>query len=258
MVTRLFPATHMPVNSCPSKTPGNEGIEEQVVDAQTGIARIRMTKIVPVRIDSFARMKRSNRIRPTLLEQPMIGRSSLRSKQRVVYPPFRLVDVDVRGHHVVIAGEDHRGISSHELGSTDGQTLEPPELVIELGTGRRIAIGKIETSDDERTNACFDVAAVKVIGVARQSPLNFDGIASQRKDSHAVIAFLSVPNRAVACFADFLFRKFVLRGLELLQAGNVRPALRQPAQQHRKASIHAIHIVGGDPHVKKFYDRLIM
>jgi hypothetical protein len=36
----------------------------------------------------------------------------------------------------VIAGEDDRGILTHELGDTDRQTLEPSQLVIELGSGR--------------------------------------------------------------------------------------------------------------------------
>jgi hypothetical protein len=72
-------------------------------------------------------------------------------------------------------------------------------------------------------------------------------IASSRKDSHAVIALLSVPDHAVTRVANRLFRKFVLRRLELLETGNVGLRLTQPAQQNRKASIDAIHIVGGDP-----------
>src|ERR1700730_170526 len=127
-------------------------------------------------------MKRSNRVCPSLLEQPMIGRSCLRSEQRIVDPTFGFVDVDVRGHHVVIAGENDRGISTHELGGTDGQTLEPPQLVIEFRAGRGIAVGKIKTSDNESTNAGFNVATVEVIRIARQSPLRFDWITSSRKD----------------------------------------------------------------------------
>jgi hypothetical protein len=33
MVARLLPATHVPVNSCPSQVLGNEGIQQQVIDA---------------------------------------------------------------------------------------------------------------------------------------------------------------------------------------------------------------------------------
>src|ERR1700730_2884719 len=152
----------------------------------------------------------------------MIGRSCLRPEQRIVHPTLGLVDVYVRGHHVVIAGENRRGISSHELGGTEGQTLEPSQLVIEFGSWRRIAVGKIKTPDHERADACLDVAAVEVIGVARQSALGFDWITSSGKDRHAVIAFLSVPNHAVTRFADRLFRKFVLWCLEFLETRNLR------------------------------------
>ena len=48
-----------------------------------------------------------------------------------------------------------------------------------------------------------------------------------------------IPNR--------LLRNLLLRGFELLEADNVGLSLTQPAQQHRKASIDAIHIVGGNP-----------
>jgi hypothetical protein len=87
---------------------------------------------------------------------------------------------------------------------------------------------------------------VEVIKVSRQPALRFDRIPSSCKDSYTVMAFLSVPNHAVTRFPDRLFRKFVLRGLELLETGDVRLRLIQPAQQDRKASIDAIHIVGGD------------
>ena len=168
-----------------------------MIDAQTRVASIRISEIIPIGIDAFARMKCSNGVCPTLLEQPMIGRSSLRSEQRIVYPSFGFVDVQVGGNHVVIAGENDRGISTHELGGTDGQTLEPPQLVIKLGSGRRIAVGKIKTSDNVSTNTCFYVATVEVTGIAGQPPLRFDRIPSSCKDSHTVVAFLAVPNYAV-------------------------------------------------------------
>ena len=103
----------MSVNSRPLQALRDEGIEEQVIDAQTRVASIRISKVIPESIDAFARMKCSNRIGPTLLEQPMIGRSCLRSEQRIVYPSFGFVDVHVGGYHVVIAGEDDRYFRLH-------------------------------------------------------------------------------------------------------------------------------------------------
>ena len=112
-----------------------------MIDAQTRVASIRIAEIIPERIDSFARMERPNRVCPTLLEQPMIGRSCLRPEQRVVHPTFGFVHVDLGGDHIVIAGENDRGISTDEIGGPDRQALEPSQLVIELGSGRGIAVG---------------------------------------------------------------------------------------------------------------------
>ncbi len=108
----------------------------------------------------------------------MIGRPRLRPEQRIIHPTFGFIDVNLCGHHVVIAGEDDRGTSAHELRGTDGQTLEPSQLVVELRSGRWIAVGKIKASDDQGANACFNVATVQIIGVAGQSPLRFDRITS--------------------------------------------------------------------------------
>ena len=112
-----------------------------MIDAQTRVASIRIAEIIPERIDSFARMERPNRVCPTLIEQSMIGRSCLRPEQRVVHPTFGFVHVYLGGHHIVIAGENDRGISTDEIGGPDRQALEPSQLVIELGSGRGIAVG---------------------------------------------------------------------------------------------------------------------
>src|SRR5437868_14756154 len=53
-----------------------------------------------------------------------------------------------------------------------------------------------------------------------------------------------MPDRAVPRVADRRLGKFLLRRLQLLQADDVRPRLRQPAQQHRQAAIDTIDAVG--------------
>src|SRR5437764_12905636 len=63
-----------------------------------------------------------------------------------------------------------------------------------------------------------------------------------------------MPDRAVSGIADRRLRKFLLRRLQLLQADDVRPGLRQPAQQHRQAAIDAIDVVGRDLHSRFMND----
>src|SRR5438067_1826251 len=63
-----------------------------------------------------------------------------------------------------------------------------------------------------------------------------------------------MPDGAVPGTADRRLRKFLLRRLQLLQADDVRPGLRQPAQQHRQAAIDAIDVVGRDLHSRFMND----
>ena len=130
-----------------------------------------------------------------------------------------------------------------------GQPLEPAQLVVELRPGRRIAVGQIEAADQHAVHRRLDVAAVRVVGVARQAAPGLDRLGAAREDGDAVPALLAVPDRAVAGLADRGFREPLVRGLQLLQADDVRLGLRQPAQQHRQAAVDAVDVEGGDPHV---------
>src|ERR1700736_4663784 len=91
MVARFLPAAHVPIDSGGPQASRNEGIEKEVIDAQTRIASVRVTEVVPESVDAFVRMKHANRVYPTLREQPVIGRSCLWPEQRVVYPTFGFV-----------------------------------------------------------------------------------------------------------------------------------------------------------------------
>src|SRR5271165_2316466 len=80
MIAGLLPPPHVSVDSRFFQARGGEGIEKQVIDAQTRVASIRISKIIPERIDAFAGMEGANRIGPALRQQPMIGRSRLGSE----------------------------------------------------------------------------------------------------------------------------------------------------------------------------------
>src|SRR6516225_3098141 len=53
-----------------------------------------------------------------------------------------------------------------------------------------------------------------------------------------------MPDRAVAGFPDCEFGEFLVRGLQLLQADDVRQSFAEPAHQHRKTTIDAVHVEG--------------
>src|ERR1700691_319950 len=115
MIARFLPAANGPIDSGAAKPWGQRAIQQQVIDSQARIASICISEVIPKRIDSLPRMKRSNRVCPSLLEQLTISSSRLWSKQRIVHPPFRFVDVNFSRHHVVIAGEDDGCFSAHEF-----------------------------------------------------------------------------------------------------------------------------------------------
>ena len=49
-----------------------------------------------------------------------------------------------------------------------------------------------------RTDRRFDVAAVRIVGIAGQAAAGFHRLGATGEDRHAVPAFLPVPDRAVA------------------------------------------------------------
>jgi hypothetical protein len=69
------------------------------------------------------------------------------------------------------------------------------------------------------------------------------------KYSDAVPALLTMPDRAITSRLDCGLEEFLVQRLQLLQADDLRLGFGEPAQQHRKAAINAIHVEGRDLHL---------
>src|SRR3954469_8941891 len=128
------------------------------------------------------------------------------------------------------------------------QALEPSELVVELRAGLRIAVGQVDAADEHTIDRRFDVAALRVAGVARQSRARQDGFLAARENGDAVPGFLPAPHRAIARLAERIDGKFRVGGLELLQAGDVGPRRLEPLQQVRQPPVHVVDVEGRDLH----------
>ncbi len=128
------------------------------------------------------------------------------------------------------------------------EPVEPRELVVELRSGGRIAVGQIEAGDDHPVHRRLDVAAVQVVRICGESSADLMQLPAARQDRHAVPARLSLPHRLIAERRDRLGREAVLRRLQLLQADDIGLPLLEPAQQHGQPAVNAIHVVGGDLH----------
>ena len=80
---------------------------------------------------------------------------------------LRLINIEFGGHHIEIAGEHDRHTGREELRGVRGQSIEPAQLVIEPRAGGRIAVGQIQATDQYSVDRRLDVAAVRIIWIAR-------------------------------------------------------------------------------------------
>src|SRR5579872_1598647 len=137
-----------------------------MIDAQPGVAAVGITKVVPEGINALARMQLAYRVLPTSRNESSECLADLGPEERIVEPSFRLIDVELSRHDVVIAGENNRFVRAKKCIRVLRQTLEPAELVIELRTGCRIAVGKIKAANQNAAYPRLNIAAVYVLRIA--------------------------------------------------------------------------------------------
>jgi hypothetical protein len=147
MVARLLPATRLAIDVGRDEAVGDRRAEQQMVDAEPGVAGERVSKVVPERVDPLVRMQRAQRVGPALLDETAVGVAHFGSEERVIDPALRLVDVEVGRHDVVVAGEHDRRAAVQQAPGVRRQPFEPAELVVEPGSRRRIAVGQRGTVD---------------------------------------------------------------------------------------------------------------
>ena len=90
----------------------------------------------------------------------------LRTKERVVDPSLRLIDVEVGWHHIVIADERDGRIQGEQFACVRDQPFEPAQFVIELGSRSGIAVREVKAADDDAANGCLDIPAMSVVCIA--------------------------------------------------------------------------------------------
>src|SRR5215218_5888209 len=247
VVACLVPASHVPVDAGGDKASRHRATEKKMIEPQAGVAAPGVPEVIPEGIDPFVRMERAYSVGPALIDEAAIGKPDLGAEERVIDPTLRLVDVEFGRHDVEIAGEHHRHTAFQELGGVRGKTLEPSELVVELRPGCRIAVRQIEAADDDAGNCRLDIAALRVLGVARQPTPGLGRIGAPGEDCDAIPTLLAVPDRAVAGVTKGRRREPLLRRLQLLQADDVRRGLGEPAQEHRQTAVDAVDVEGSAP-----------
>jgi len=138
-----------------------------MVDTEACVPGPRVSEVVPKGIDALTWMKCPHRISPALRKQAMERLLDLGPEQRIIDPALRLINVEFGGHHIEIAGEHDGHTCRKKLRGVPIQPIEPAQLVIELGTGRRISVGQIQATNQYPIDCRLDVAAVRIIRIAR-------------------------------------------------------------------------------------------
>src|SRR4029077_3786814 len=140
VIARFLPAAYVAIDPRLAQSPGEGRIQQQVIDAQSGIALVSVAEVVPERIDLLFGMQGTNRIRPALPHEPSEGFTSLDTEERIIDPALGLVHVPLGWDDVEISGEHHGRGTRDEPGGMTRQPLEPAQLVVESRTRRRVAI----------------------------------------------------------------------------------------------------------------------
>jgi hypothetical protein len=108
VITGPYAAAYFAVDAGSDKAAGNSRAQQQMVDAQTGVAAKGIPEIFPERVDPLIRVKNPQRVGPALVDKLAVGLAHLRPEQGVIDPALRGIDIQFRRHHVEVAGQDHR------------------------------------------------------------------------------------------------------------------------------------------------------
>ncbi len=144
-----------------------------------------------------------------------------RQEQSVRRPLLRVARIEHARDDVEIAREDQRLLQPKALACVANKPLHPADLVGVFVGFRRVAIGQIDGRDDQIADLGFDIAAMRILGIAGQAALALHGLLAPGQHRDAVERLLTVHCNIVAQRLDRLARERVVDALGLLQTDDV-------------------------------------
>jgi len=90
VIAGSFPASNISIDTELTSRP-QLAVEQQMINAQTGVARISISKVIPERVDLFVGMQNPYGVGPSLLDQSCKRFTHLDPKQGIVDPSFWFV-----------------------------------------------------------------------------------------------------------------------------------------------------------------------
>ena len=150
------------------------------------------------------------RRRPSLASSSaLIGCAARGLQQRIVVVGFGRVDVErSSARHCSRPPARPEAPTCRASAAWRLKRSHPGELVVELRTGLRVAVRRIERGDQHAVDRGLDVAALVVGRIARQLGARDDRRRAARQDRDAVPGLLPAPDRAVARPPDRIGGKF--------------------------------------------------
>ena len=152
------------------------------------------------------------------------------------------IDVLRGGNDVVIAREDDRDAGGPKARGMGGEAFEPGQLIAEFGAGLRVAVGEVERGNQDASDGSFDVARLRVGGVAGEGGAGKNRFGIAGEDGDAVPRALALPDRVITEGTQSLGGEIALPGLELLETDDIGTLRGQPVEQVAQALIDVINV----------------
>src|SRR5438477_8389220 len=128
------------------------------------------------------------------------------------------------------------------------EASEPGKFVREFGPRLRVPVRRVQRGDENAVYRCFEIPALRIRGISRQSGSRDNGVAIPREDCDAVPRLLTQPNGAIACVLDRRFRQLRVGGLQLLKADNIGRACAQPLKKVGETLVDVVDVERRDLH----------
>src|SRR5207248_9452671 len=106
MIARVFATAHLAVHAGRGETLRQGLAEQQMIDAETGVASKGIPEILPEHVDPLTRMQRPQRVGPALPDKRAIGLAYLGPEQRIIDPSGRPGKRPLRVDHPLGARTD--------------------------------------------------------------------------------------------------------------------------------------------------------
>src|SRR5690349_1901466 len=131
------------------------------------------------------------------------------------------------------------------------QPLHPLQFIVEFLGADRIAVWQIDRRDDQAAGLGFDVAAMRIVGIARKAHATERRRVPFGEDRNAVETLLPVPDRAISGGLDVADRQRFIGALQLLETNDIWLLTRQPFEQARHARADAVDVERGELQTEK-------